>query len=53
MFSIIETKPDIAFSITVAACFVKNANHNYTEAVVNGQPSATNTIRLNRGGSSA
>lgn len=33
MFSIVETRPDIAFSIVVAARFAKNPSHAHTEAV--------------------
>lgn len=33
MFSIIEIKPDIAFSITVATCFTKNPSYAYTEII--------------------
>lgn len=33
MFSMVETRPDIAFSIGVAACFAKNPSHAHTEAV--------------------
>lgn len=33
MFSILETQPDIAFAITVAACFAKNPSYLYTKAV--------------------
>lgn len=33
MFSMVETRPDIAFSIGVAARFAKNSSHAHTEAV--------------------
>lgn len=33
MFSIVETRPDIAFAMSVTSCFAKNPGHQYTEAV--------------------
>lgn len=33
MFSMVEIKPDIAFSVAVAACFIKNPSHAYIEAI--------------------
>lgn len=33
MFSMVETRPDIAFAIAVAARFAKNPSHAHTEAV--------------------
>ncbi len=33
MFSMVKTRPDIAFAIEVAACFAKNPSHAHTEAV--------------------
>ena len=33
MFSMVETRPDIAFSVAVAARFAKNPSHAHTEAV--------------------
>ena len=33
MFSIVETRPDIAFATSVAARFAKNPGHQHTEAV--------------------
>lgn len=33
MFSIVETRPDIAFSTLVASCFAKNSFYQHTEAV--------------------
>ena len=33
MFSIVETRPDIAFATSVASCFAKNPGHQHTEAV--------------------
>lgn len=33
MFSMIETRPNIAFSIAVAACFAKNPSHTHIEAI--------------------
>lgn len=32
IFLIIETKPDIAFAISVASFFAQNLGHHYTEA---------------------
>lgn len=33
MFSMVETRPDIAFAIAVSARFAKNPSHAHTEAV--------------------
>lgn len=33
MFSMIETRPDIAFAIFIASRFKKNLGHQYTEVV--------------------
>lgn len=33
MFFIIETRPNIAFSIIIAACFTKNPIHTHIKAV--------------------
>lgn len=33
IFSIVETKPDTAFAISVASRFAKNPSHQHTEAV--------------------
>lgn len=33
MFLIVETRPDIAFFVTVGACFIKNPSHSHTEVV--------------------
>lgn len=33
MFSMVETRPDIAFSVAVAACFAKNPSHAHIEAI--------------------
>lgn len=33
IFTIVETRPDIAFFITVTTCFAKNPSHAYTETV--------------------
>ena len=33
MFSMVETRPDIALSVAVAACFAKNSSPAHTEAV--------------------
>ena len=33
MFSMVETRPDIAFVISIASRFAKNPSHKYTEAV--------------------
>lgn len=33
MFSMVETRPDIAFAISVASRFAKNPSHQLTEAV--------------------
>lgn len=33
MFSMVETRPDIAFSVAVAACFAKNSSPAHTEGV--------------------
>ncbi len=33
MFSMVETRPDIAFAISIASHFAKNLSHKYTEAV--------------------
>lgn len=33
MFSMVETKPNIALAILVASCFAKNPSHQYNEAV--------------------
>ncbi len=33
IFSIVETRPDIAFFIVVATCFAKNPSHTYIKVV--------------------
>ena len=33
MFSIVKTKPDIAFATSLASCFAKNPSYQYTEVV--------------------
>ena len=33
IFSMVETRPDIAFATFVASCFVKNLGHQHTEVV--------------------
>lgn len=33
MFSMVETRPDIAFATSVASCFTKNPSHQHIEAV--------------------
>lgn len=33
MFLIIKTKPDLAFFITIAACFAKNLNYVFTKII--------------------
>lgn len=35
MFSIVKTRPEIAFSIAVATRFAKNPSHSHFEAVKN------------------
>lgn len=32
MFSIIKTRPDIAFSVIVAICFIKNPSYSHFKA---------------------
>lgn len=33
MFLMIETRPNITFSTSIANCFIKNLGHQYTEVV--------------------
>ena len=34
IFSMVETKPDIAFATCVGICFAKNSGHQYTKATI-------------------
>lgn len=33
MFSIVETRPNIAFTTSVTSCFAKNLSHQYIEVI--------------------
>lgn len=33
MFSIVETRPNIAFATSITSCFAKNLGHQYTRAI--------------------